>query len=168
MNIDWSKTATLAIGAMVANFNHPKGRGHIEFIYSPADRGRYREGPAGWEYIHAPAETELGPWSGEGLPPVGSEQVLKNFRAPVKILAHGISGGVEIAVCQDGKSITLALPDAFIRPEQIYEEDRENQIVAIQDEITASIKVTMECQDQWRKVAEMVHDAGFARLKVTP
>lgn len=72
MNIDWSKTSMRAIGAMVANFDHPDGRGKIEFLYSPADRDRYREGPASWEYIHAPEEAALQPWTGEGLPPVGT------------------------------------------------------------------------------------------------
>jgi len=109
MNIDWSKTSMRAIGAMVANFNHPDGRGKIEFLYSPADRGRYREGPASWEYIHAPEEAALQPWTGDGLPPVGTVCEFAGFNPEetlptdprvgdqVTVIAHFKSGSIDVA-----------------------------------------------------------------------
>lgn len=61
-------------------------------------------------------------WEGEGLPPVGSTQHLEEEQRPVTILAHGISLGIPVAVCQDGQLITVALSQAF------YSKTRENRI----------------------------------------
>lgn len=84
--------------------------------------------------------------------------VLRCIEAPD---GHEAGNGVEIAVAVDISTLKDIRPIRTI--EQIEADQREAQIVAIHDAIVTSVKVTLGQCDSWRKVAEMVYDAGFKR-----
>ena len=105
------------------------------------------------------------PWSGEGLPPVGVVCMANGYQ--VVIVAHHCNGIHAIyAESEVDGLLYYGEPNEF-RPirtiEQIEADQREAQIVAIHDAIVTSVKVTLGQCDSWRKVAEMVYDAGFKR-----
>ena len=112
-------------------------------------------------------------WSGEGLPPVGAvcEVDWCEEWHKCEVIAHfqqrcGMVAAFTVEISYGVKSLYAFGADSFrpIRtPEQIAADQREAQIVAIHDAIVTSVKVTLGQCDSWRKVAEMVYDAGFKR-----
>lgn len=70
--------------------------------------------------------------SRDNLPPVGSTQTMVEDGREVTVLAHGISLGAEVAICQDGDRLTMALPAAF-RTEGL--EQAEQDMFSVLDEV---------------------------------
>lgn len=169
--IDWSKAPEDATHYNHACFDWYKVGSHEPFFWN----GRAWAPARFWDdrkhdCIQRPTTPS---WSGEGLPPVG---VVCEYRCvndkwrQVKVIAHMIEMQKDnpCAVSQLGDTGPLCIGGASsFRPirtiEQIEADQREAQIVAIHDAIVTSVKVTLGQCDSWRKVAEMVYDAGFKR-----
>ncbi|WP_150294876.1 hypothetical protein [Pseudomonas extremaustralis] len=113
---------------------------------------------------------ERRPWTGEGLPPVGTvceyQTWVNREWKQTKVLAHHLGFAVHSwSVDGDDMEVDAAPPQDFrpIRtPEQIAAHERESGIKQL-------IEDTRICNPgvMWRQMAETIYDAGY-RKKVAP
>jgi len=162
MSMDWSKAPEEAEFARIwAEENGPSG---VDFYKMDGNGGLlYLDGSSWALAATKPDDPRLirrpAPWRGEGLPPVGSVQQIETDCRQVTVLAHGVSLGEQVAICQDGNCILMALPKAFRTPEQIATEERNRQIDALEDDILAQQHVSA------RITAERLHDLGYRKVE---
>lgn len=92
--------------------------------------------PLGYELRPNPKHVHkltIGPWDGEGLPPVGItvEAHIDHSWVSAEVLAHGVDGEDEVAVLQVGSRIktkTFTGVRPIRTPEQIAAEEREKAV----------------------------------------
>ncbi len=173
--IDWSKA--------------PEGATHFTFQDETWLRGFWkRDGERVWFWADMPesgwAPTYADPikkgvaiqrpiyivWSGEGLPPVGSDCEVNDERVGLwakvdEVLAHSRIAGKDVAVFQIGDYIAYSPADRFrpLRtPEQIAEEARDREV----DEMITLIGDVGD-NPSWPDIAATLHEAGY-RKQVQP
>jgi len=165
MSIDWSKAPEEAEFARIwAEENGPSG---VDFYKTDGNGRLLYLNVSSW----AVAATEPDdpylirrpvPWSGEGLPPVGSVQQVETDHRQVTVLAHGVSLGEQVAICQDGNRILMALSKAFRTPDQISAEERRLAIQAI-----TKVLQQERCagDDDGSLSAEAIYEAGYRKVE---
>lgn len=159
--IDWSK-APEGWDVFIA------GQFHAGFYQDLGDRYEREGGYYRLKADEAHYTVFRRPWSGECLPPVGTVCNAHFMGCDQGVVEVRYSGQCVILWSDDRQSEQCGAAESYhfapIRtPEQIAADEREAQIVAIHDAIVTSVKVTLGQCDSWRKVAEMVYNAGFKR-----
>ena len=182
--IDWTDSGIGSIGAFksvnngslifAATKEHSNYGGRLGFKGLDTEGREYHVFAEYWSWQPNP----IAPWTGEGLPPVGTvcdvfNEITGCWDAIDEVLAHTIINGSEVAVFKRGEYIAYSPANCFRpikTPEQIAAEARQMAIDEMVNEMRKARydqpKTDIAPVDMANHYAAGLYDAGYRR--VTP
>lgn len=176
-DIDWSKAPSHATHWCPGNARIEAGwiyQAGGEFYSCYSDRGlEHIPGFPAWR--KARLVPRPSPWTGDGLPPVGvvcehQGKANDNKWLSVKILAHTVALGQDVAVFQYGDTVSVSSACYFrpiLTPEQIAEEERKaaiEEMATLMKEARYSAPSTeISPYEMAKAYAERLYQAGYRK-----